>query len=95
MVLELAVIKIKAGESDAFEAALNQAQEVLKKADGYQGHEFKKCMEEANQYLLLIHWQSLEAHTEGFRKSTLFTEWRALIGPYFAEAPQVQHYKTL
>jgi heme-degrading monooxygenase HmoA len=95
MVLELAVLKIKAGETDAFEAALNQAQEVLKKADGYLGHEFKKCMEDANQYILLIRWENLEAHTEGFRKSSLFTEWRALIGPHFTETPQVLHYKTL
>jgi len=50
-------------------------------------------MEEPNKYILLIKWESLEAHEIGFRKSELFKEWRGLIGSYFAGTPTVQHYK--
>ena len=95
MILELATLTIKAGEQKAFEEALNKAQEVLKQAEGYISHEFQHCMEEQEKYILLIHWESLEAHTEGFRKSELFKEWRAIIGGYFAEAPQVLHYEKI
>ena len=92
MVLELAHIQIKEGQNEQFEANLKKAQEVLRQAKGYQGHQFQQCVEEPQQYILLITWESLEAHTEGFRKSELFKEWRALIGDFFAGPPQVLHY---
>lgn len=95
MILELAKITIKIGTQNEFEEALAKAQEMLKRSDGYISHEFKKCMEESNRYILLINWESLEAHTEGFRKSELFKEWRALIGGFFAEPPIVFHYQSI
>jgi len=95
MILELAHISVSKGQEIAFQAALSQAKEVLKQADGYLSHEFKKCMEEESKYILLITWESLEAHTKGFRKSELFKEWRALIGGFFAEPPQVFHYQSI
>lgn len=45
--------------------------------------------------MLTVEWDSLEAHTVGFRQSPAFAEWRALIGPYFAEPPQVEHFDVL
>jgi len=93
MVLELAIIEIKKGENAAFETNLEKAQAFLQQSKGYISHEFQQCMEETNKYILLIRWESLEAHTIGFRKSELFKEWRALIGDYFAKTPDVQHYE--
>ena len=93
MILEVAEIIIKEGEQKAFEESLEKAQQVINKADGYLGHQFHHCMEDANKYMLLIKWTSLEAHTEGFRQSDLFVQWRALIGPYFASPPHVLHYQ--
>ena len=94
MILELANISITEGLQQEFEEALAKALDILKQSDGYVSHEFKKCMEEEAKYILLITWESLEAHTEGFRKSELFQEWRALIGGFFAEAPEVLHYES-
>lgn len=93
MVLELATIDIKKGINADFEANLAQAQSVISQSEGYIGHEFQKCMERDNRYILLIKWETLEAHTEGFRGSELFKEWRALIGPYFENPPLVEHYE--
>jgi heme-degrading monooxygenase HmoA len=93
MVLELAIIDIKAGTNADFEHNLDQAQSVLTRAEGYLKHEFQKCMERENRYILLIHWTSLEAHTEGFRGSELFKEWRGYIGQFFANPPLVEHYE--
>jgi hypothetical protein len=28
----------------------------------------------------------------GFRGSELFPQWRAIVGPFFAEPPRVEHY---
>jgi heme-degrading monooxygenase HmoA len=93
MILELATIDIKQGTNADFEANLAQAQSVISRSEGYIGHEFQKCMERDNRYILLIKWATLEAHTEGFRGSELFKEWRALIGPFFENPPLVEHYE--
>jgi heme-degrading monooxygenase HmoA len=92
MVLELATIDIKIGTNADFEKHLKQAQQVLAQAEGYIGHQFQKCIERDNRYILLIHWVSLEAHTEGFRNSELFKEWRGLIGQFFEKPPLVEHF---
>jgi heme-degrading monooxygenase HmoA len=93
MVLELATIDIKIGTNADFENALDQAQHVISKAEGYIGHQFQKCIEHDNRYVLLIRWVTLEAHTEGFRNSELFKEWRGLIGQFFEKPPLVEHYE--
>ena len=41
--------------------------------------------------MLLIEWESVEAHTVGFRESDRFPRWRALVGPYFDGDPRVEH----
>ena len=93
MILELATIDIKAGTNAEFEKNLGQAQHVISQSEGYIGHQFQKCIERDNRYILLIKWASLEAHTEGFRGSDLFKEWRALIGPFFENPPMVEHFE--
>lgn len=93
MVLELATIDIKQGTNADFENNLAQAQAVIRQSEGYIGHQFQKCIERDNRYILLIKWATLEAHTEGFRGSELFKEWRALIGPFFENPPLVEHFE--
>ena len=93
MILELATIDIKLGTNIDFESNLEKAHHVISQSKGYIGHQFQKCIEQENRYILLIKWETLEAHTKGFRESELFKEWRALIGPFFESAPQVQHYE--
>jgi heme-degrading monooxygenase HmoA len=93
MILELATIRIKEGTNEHFEWALKDAAKVISQSPGFLGMEVKKCIEQPDRYVLLISWNSLEAHTQGFRNSPLFAEWRRLIGPYFEEMPQVLHYE--
>ena len=93
MILELATIDIKEGTNKEFEQSLEKAQLVISKSQGYIGHQFQKCVEKDNRYVLLIRWKTLEDHTIGFRESELFKEWRSFIGPYFETPPVVQHYE--
>src|SRR3954471_4001061 len=93
MILELATIDIKPGTNTDFEVNLEKAQKVISKSKGYIRHQFHKCVEQENRYSLLIHWETLEDHTVGFRESELFKEWRGLIGPFFEAPPMVQHYE--
>ena len=94
MILELATVDIKQGTNKEFEKALEKAQFVISKSKGYVGHQFQKCIEQDNRYVLLIRWETVEDHTKGFRESELFKEWRTLIGPYFESPPFVQHYEV-
>jgi heme-degrading monooxygenase HmoA len=95
MVLEAALLQVKAGEEAAFEEAMRRAAPVIAGAAGYLGHTVQRCVETKVRYLLLVRWETLEAHTVGFRESPAFAEWRGIISPYFASAPMVEHYQEV
>ncbi|MGC2638972.1 MAG: antibiotic biosynthesis monooxygenase [Acidobacteriaceae bacterium] len=93
MILEVAQLQVRSGEEAEFEAAMRKAAPVIAGAAGYIAHELRRCVETPGRYLLLLRWETLEAHTVGFRGSPAFAEWRALIGPFFAAQPVVEHYE--
>lgn len=93
MIMETALMTIKEHEEDAFLAALEDAKLVIAQAKGFRTIHVHRGIERPSTFLLAIGWDTLEDHTVGFRESALFTRWRALIGPYFAEAPQVEHWQ--
>lgn len=93
MILELADIRIRPGENAAFEEAIRRGlQTVLSQAKGFQGYKVNKGIENSERYLLQVFWDTLEDHTIGFRESEAFAQWRAIVGPYFAVAPVVEHF---
>jgi heme-degrading monooxygenase HmoA len=94
MILEAAVLLVRDEEGAAFEAAMVQAAPVIAGSPGYLSHELQRCVETPGRYLLLVRWETLEAHTVGFRQSAAFGEWRGIVGPFFAGAPMVEHYET-
>jgi heme-degrading monooxygenase HmoA len=94
MILELADIRIKSGQQEAFEKAIALGiQNVISRAKGFQGAKVNRGLESPERYILQIFWETLEDHTVGFRESPLFTEWRAIVGPHFAAAPAVEHFE--
>lgn len=95
MILEAAVLQVRAGEEHGFEQAMLRAAPVIAGSPGYIRHELQRCLETTGRYLLLVHWETLEAHTIGFRESPRFGEWRAIIGPFFAAPPTVEHYESV
>jgi heme-degrading monooxygenase HmoA len=92
MVLEIAILNLRAGESRAFEAAFREAQAILAASPGYQRHELRRCLETADQYLLLVWWDALESHTQGFRGSAGYERWRGLLHHFYDPFPTVEHY---
>jgi len=93
MILELADIRIQPGKQAEFDAAITKGvNEVIAKAKGYISHEVQKCIETPERYVLMIHWATLENHTIDFRGSPAFAEWRAIVGPFFASPPNVEHF---
>ncbi len=43
----------------------------------------------------MIFWDTVENHTVDFRGSPAFQDWRAIVGPYFASPPVVEHFTLL
>ena len=96
MILELADIRIQPGKEAEFDQAIQHGlAQTISKARGYLGHKVQKGVESPQRYLLMVYWATLENHTVDFRESPAFTEWRGIVGPFFAGAPQVEHFSLL
>lgn len=95
MVLEVAILNLRPGASAAFEAAFLAAQQILSGSRGYERHELRRCLEAPDRYLLLVWWDSLESHTEGFRQSPAYQRWRELLHHFYDPFPTVEHYVVL
>jgi heme-degrading monooxygenase HmoA len=96
MILELADIRIPPGQQAAFDEAIQRGvTTVISKAKGFQGYKVNKGIESPERYILQIFWDTLEDHTVGFRQSPAFADWRAIVGPFFAVPPVVEHFDLL
>ena len=96
MILELADIRIHPGQNAAFEEAIQRGlQTVIHNAKGFQGYKVNRGIESPERYVLQVFWSTLEDHTVGFRQSPAFAEWRAIVGPFFAGAPVVEHFELV
>jgi heme-degrading monooxygenase HmoA len=92
MILESAILDVKVGQTDAFEAAMKQARPLIAATPGFISIAVRRCMESPNRYLLLVEWETLEAHTIGFRQSPQYQEWRALLHHFYEPFPTVEHF---
>lgn len=95
MILEVAVLNVKAGKENDFELAFAKAQLIISSMSGYISHQLQRCIEKENRYLLLVQWETLESHTEGFRCSYEYLEWKSLLHQYYDPFPEVQHYQLV
>jgi heme-degrading monooxygenase HmoA len=92
MILEVAILDVRPGESTAFEAAFAEARAILTASPGHQRHELRRCLESDGRYLRLVWWDRLESHTEGFRGSPADRRWSELLHRFYDPFPTVEHY---
>ena len=96
MILEIADIRIAPGQQAAFDEAIQHGlASVIAHAKGFRGFKVNKGIENLERYVLQIFWETLEDHTVGFRESPAFAQWRAIVGPFFAAPPVVEHFTLL
>jgi len=96
MILEVADIRIAPGRNEQFDTAIrNGLDTVVCRSPGFRGYKVNKSIESPERYLLMIYWDTLENHTVDFRQGPLFAQWRAIVGPYFAAPPVVEHFDLL
>jgi heme-degrading monooxygenase HmoA len=91
VVLEVADIQVLPGTAEPFKAAYLGARDVLTTTPGCRSVRMTHCIESPDRFVLLVEWDSVEAHEQNFRASDRFTAWRAAIGPFFAHPPHVEH----
>jgi heme-degrading monooxygenase HmoA len=94
-VTEIARFDVKPGTESDFIAAYRTVRREIATSPGCRSIRMSRGVESPSAFVLLVEWDSLEAHTEGFRGSDGFGRWRAAISPYFAGTPTVEHVASV
>ena len=95
MILEHAVLDVRAGHEDEFEAAFREATAIISSMPGFRTLRLERGIEVTSRYVLLVEWDRLEDHTEGFRGSPEYQRWRALLHHFYEPFPLVDHYERV
>jgi len=95
VVLEVAVLDVRPGMALEFEKAFGEAQQIISSMKGYQSHQLQRCIENADRYILLVNWETLEDHTTGFRQSKQYERWRELLHHFYDPFPTVEHFESV
>ena len=95
MILEVAILDVKSGKEADFEIAFKEAEAIISAMNGYISHQLQKCIEKENRYILLVNWEKIEDHTEGFRKSKEYQNWKELLHHFYEPFPEVEHYQQV
>jgi heme-degrading monooxygenase HmoA len=95
VILEHALLDVRPGQEAAFEAAFARARPLIEVQPGMRGLRLERCIERPSAYLLLVEWDTLEQHTEGFRRSPEYDEWRALLHGFYDPFPAVEHFTAV
>lgn len=95
MILEHAPLDVVPGREAAFEDAFRTATGVISSMPGFISLSISRCVERPSRYLLLVKWDRLEDHTEGFRKSPEYQTWRHLLHSFYDPFPTVEHYERV
>jgi heme-degrading monooxygenase HmoA len=92
MVLEVALIDVSPGQEDAFAASYRLGHPILAGTPGCRSVRMTRGIESPSRFVLLVEWDSVEAHNENFRGTERFEQWRGHLGPFFAQPPLVEHF---
>ena len=92
MILEHALLPVRPGQEADFERAFATATDIISAVPGFRNLTLSRCLERPGSYLLLVEWDRLEDHTEGFRGSPAYEDWRALLHSFYDPFPVVEHY---
>ncbi len=92
MITEHAVLQVKPGQSAAFMAAMREAVPLISATPGFRGIDVLPCLETPDRFLLLVQWETVAAHEQGFRGSERYGQWKALLHHFYDPFPLVEHY---
>ena len=92
MIVEHALLHVIPARTDEFEAAFADAKSIIASMPGFVNLTLSRGIESPDVYLLLVEWERLEDHTEGFRQSAEYQDWKALLHHFYEPFPVVEHF---
>jgi heme-degrading monooxygenase HmoA len=95
VITEHALLSVVPGQEEEFLAAMEGAKSIIAGSPGFVSLRVERCMERPSTFLLLVEWERLEDHTEGFRRSPAYEEWRAALHHFYEPFPVVEHFETV
>jgi heme-degrading monooxygenase HmoA len=95
VITEHALLPVRAGQEDAFIETMGRAKAIIAASPGFVSLRVERCVERPSCFLLLVEWETLEAHTEGFRGSAAYEEWRTLLHHFYDPFPVVEHFEVV
>jgi heme-degrading monooxygenase HmoA len=95
VITEHAVLEVRPGREREFMAAMEGAKTLIAASPGFVGLRVERCVERPSCFLLLVEWEHLEAHTEGFRESPAYGKWRAALHHFYDPFPVVEHFEMV
>jgi heme-degrading monooxygenase HmoA len=95
MILEVAILDVIPGRESEFQSAFAAASPIIMSMSGYISHQLQHCLEKHNRFILLVNWETLEAHTVGFRGSERYQDWKKLLHQFYDPFPTVEHYELM
>ena len=95
MILEHALLAVKPGTEADFESMFARAKLIIAASPGFERLTLSRCIERPSTYLLLVEWRRLEDHTDGFRGSPAYGQWRQLLHHFYEPFPTVEHYESV
>lgn len=95
MITEHAVLEVVPGREAEFITAMDSAKGIIAASPGFLSLRVEHCLERPSCFLLLVEWRRLEDHTDGFRGSAAYQDWRALLHQFYDPFPVVEHFETI
>ncbi|HEX4163499.1 MAG TPA: antibiotic biosynthesis monooxygenase [Acidimicrobiales bacterium] len=95
MITEHALLEVVPGREPEFVAAMEQAKSLIAASPGFLSLRVERCVERASCFLLLVEWENLKDHTQGFRGSPAYQQWRAALHHFYDPFPVVEHFEPV
>ena len=94
MITEHALLQVVSGREDEFVESMERAKAIIAASPGFVSLRVERCVERPSCFLLLVEWDRVEDHTEGFRGSPAYQEWRAALHHFYDPFPVVEHFEA-
>ena len=95
MITEHALLEVSPGKEAEFVDAMERVKALIANSPGFVSLRVERGVERPGCFLLLVEWQRLEDHTEGFRGSSAYEEWRAALHHFYEPFPVVEHFEAV
>jgi heme-degrading monooxygenase HmoA len=95
VITEHALLHVLPGREEEFTAAMGSARRLIAASPGFVSMRVARCVERPNRFLLLVEWRRIEDHTDGFRGSAAYQEWRTALHHFYDPFPVVEHFETV